>query len=99
MGLCFSYPKKRRKEKNACLEMRWSMLRYDSRTFTAQQAKMLKGDVTRKEIPEKYIYIDDGCFRADGRMREVILPPNCKIIGREAFFQCQITSFFSESAS
>ena len=23
-------------------EMRWSMLRYDSRTFTAQQAKMLK---------------------------------------------------------
>ncbi len=71
-------------------EMRWSMLRYDSRTFTAQQAKMLKGDVTRKEIPEKYIYIDDGCFRADGRMREVILPPNCKIIGREAFFQCQI---------
>ena len=28
-------------------EMRWSMLRYDSRTFTAQQAKMLKGDVTR----------------------------------------------------
>ena len=44
-------------------EMRWSMLRYDSRTFTAQQAKMLKGDVTRKEIPEKYIYIDDGCFR------------------------------------
>ena len=43
-------------------EMRWSMLRYDSRTFTAQQAKMLKGDVTRKEIPEKYIYIDDGCF-------------------------------------
>ena len=71
-------------------EMRWSMLRYDSRTFTAQQAKMLKGDVTRKEIPEKYIYIDDGCFRSDGRMREVILPPNCKIIGREAFFQCQI---------
>ncbi len=51
-------------------EMRWSMLRYDSRTFTAQQAKMLKGDVTRKEIPEKYIYIDDGCFRADGRMRK-----------------------------
>ena len=43
-------------------EMRWSTLRYDSRTFTAQQAKMLKGDVTRKEIPEKYIYIDDGCF-------------------------------------
>ncbi len=37
-------------------EMRWSMLRYDSRTFTAQQAKMLKGDVTRKEIPEK-IYL------------------------------------------
>ena len=29
-------------------EMRWSMLRYDSRTFTAQQAKMLKGDVTRR---------------------------------------------------
>lgn len=29
-------------------EMRWSMLRYDSRTFTAQQAKMLK-DVTRRE--------------------------------------------------
>ena len=54
-------------------EMRWSMLRYDSRTFTAQQAKMLKGDVTRKEIPEKYIYIDDGCFRADGRMRIVRL--------------------------
>ena len=66
-------------------EMRWSMLRYDSRTFTAQQAKMLKGDVTRKEIPEKYIYIDDGCFRADGRMREVILPPNCKIIGTFRF--------------
>lgn len=43
-----------------------------------------------KENPGKYIYIDDGCFRADGRMREVILPPNCKIIGREAFFQCQI---------
>lgn len=33
-------------------EMRWSMLRYDSRTFTAQQSKLLKGDVTRKEIPE-----------------------------------------------
>ena len=64
--------------------MRWSMLRYDSRTFTAQQDKMLKGDVTRKEIPEKYIYIDDGCFRADGRMREVILPPNCKIIDRKS---------------
>ena len=33
--------------------------------FTAQQSKLLKGDVTRKEIPEKYIYIDDGCFRSD----------------------------------
>ncbi len=67
-------------------EMRWSMLRYDSRTFTAQQAKMLKGDVTRKEIPEKISTLTMAVFRADGRMREVILPPNCKIIGREAFF-------------
>ena len=76
MGLCFVTLKsggKKRMRVYKDEEMRWSMLRYDSRTFTAQQAKMLKGDVTRKEIPEKYIYIDDGCFRADGRMREVIL--------------------------
>ena len=53
--------------------------------------KLLKGDCYKgKEIPENIINIDDGCFRSDGRMREVILPPNCKIIGREAFFQCQI---------
>mgnify|MGYP000364515839 CR=1 FL=1 len=71
-------------------EMRWSMLRYDSRTFTAQQAKMLKGDVTRKEIPEKYIYIDDGCFRADGRMREVILRQIVRSLDGKPFFQCQI---------
>ena len=55
-------------------EMRWSMLRYDSRTFTAQQAKMLKGDVTRKEIPEKYIYIDDGCFRCFRRLHKTFYP-------------------------
>lgn len=55
-------------------EMRWSMLRYDSRTFTAQQAKMLKGDVTRKEIPENISTLTmavfgqmDGCGKSFSR--------------------------------
>ena len=36
-------------------EMRWSMLRYDSRTFTAQQAKMLNGGCYKEGDPGKNI--------------------------------------------
>lgn len=66
----------------------WSILRFDHRTFTAQLARMQKVKPVT-EIPDKYIYIDDYCFKGDGKIKEVILPSSCRIIGREAFASCQ----------
>lgn len=55
-------------------EMRWSMLRYDSRTFTAQQAKMLKGMLqgrrSRKNISTLTMAVFgqmDGCGKSFSR--------------------------------
>lgn len=48
----------------------WSILRFDHRTFTAQLARMQKVKPVT-EIPDKYIYIDDYCFKGDGKIKEV----------------------------
>ena len=69
-------------------ETSWNTLRFDKRNYTAQKAKELQKEIIKK-IPEQYIFIDDRCFRNAGRMKEVILSPQCKIIGKQAFEGCQ----------
>ena len=66
----------------------WSILRFNHRTFTAQLARMQKNKQVAA-IPEKYIYIDDYCYKCNGKIKEVILPSGCRIIGKEAFASCQ----------
>ena len=69
-------------------ENSWNTVRLDKRNYTAQKAKEQQKELI-KRIPEQYIYIDDRCFRNAGRMKEVILSPQCKIIGKQAFESCQ----------
>ena len=66
----------------------WKTLRFDSRTYTAQLAREEEGELVRK-IPQEYIFIDNKCFMGNGRIKEVILPSRCRIIGRQAFENCQ----------
>ena len=67
----------------------WSILRFDHRTFTAQLASMQRNKQVAA-IPEKYIYIDDCCYKGNGKIKEIILPSGCRIIGKEAFASCQL---------
>ena len=66
----------------------WKTLRFDSRTYTAQRAREQEGELVRK-IPQEYIFIDDKCFMGNGKIKEVILPSRCRIIGKQAFEGCQ----------
>lgn len=66
----------------------WNILRFDYRTFTSRLAKM-REDKQALGIPEKYIFIDDYCFKGDKKIKEAILPSDCRIIGKEAFAYCQ----------
>ena len=34
--------------------------------------------------------IDDYCYKGNRKLKEAVLPPNCKIVGREAFANSQI---------
>ena len=34
--------------------------------------------------------IDDYCYKGNRKLKEPVLPPNCKIVGREAFANSQI---------
>ena len=65
----------------------WSILRFNHRTFTAQLASMQRNKQVAA-IPEKYIYIDDCCYKGNGKIKEIILPSGCRIIGKEAFASC-----------
>lgn len=66
----------------------WKTLRFDSRTYTAQIARKQDEGLVRK-IPHDYIFIDDKCFMENGRIKEIVLSPHCRIIGRQAFEGCQ----------
>ena len=61
----------------------WSIVRFNHRTFTAQLASMQRNKQVAA-IPEKYIYIDDCCYKGNGKIKEIILPSGCRIIGKEA---------------
>lgn len=50
----------------------WSILRFNHRTFTAQLASMQRNKQVAA-IPEKYIYIDDCCYKGNGKIKEIIL--------------------------
>ena len=34
--------------------------------------------------------IDDYCYKGNRKLKEAVLPPNCKVIGREAFANSHI---------
>ena len=69
-------------------ETSWNTLRFDKRNYTIQKAKEQQKEIIKK-IPEQYVFIDDRCFKNAGRIKEVILSPQCKIIGKQAFESCQ----------
>ena len=58
----------------------WNTLRFDSRTYTFQDTKKEKEQCG--VIPPEYVFVDDKCFMGNGKIKEVILPPKCRIIGR-----------------
>ena len=64
-------------------ETSWNTLRFDKRNYTIQKAKEQQKEIIKK-IPEQYVFIDDRCFKNAGRIKEVILSPQCKIIGKQA---------------
>ena len=66
----------------------WNTVRFDSRTYTTQIAKEQESGLIAK-IPQNYIFIDDRCFMGNGRLKEVVLPSHCRIIGKQAFEGCQ----------
>ena len=49
----------------------WSILRFDHRTFTAQLASMQRNKQVAA-IPEKYIYIDDCCYKGNGKIKSPV---------------------------
>lgn len=69
-------------------EARWRVLRMEMRTYTQSLASMHRNELVQA-IPDNYNYIGDYCFKNNGKVKEVLLPLGCKIIGREAFFGCQ----------
>ena len=69
-------------------EIGWNQLRYDIRTYTAQNERNRRGGEAGK-IPDGYKYIGDRCFLNNGKVHEVVLPEECRIIGKQAFEGCQ----------
>ena len=69
-------------------ETGWNQRRYDIRTYTTQNERNRRVG-TAGEIPEKYIYIGDKCFMNNGKVHGVVLPPECRVIGKQAFEGCQ----------
>lgn len=69
-------------------EARWSILRSEMRTYTQLLASAHRDELVQM-IPDYYNYIGDYCFKNNGKIKEVLLPLGCKIIGREAFSGCQ----------
>lgn len=69
-------------------EARWSILRSEMRTYTQLLASAHRDELVQM-IPDYYNYIGDYCFKYNGKIKEVLLPLGCKIIGREAFSGCQ----------
>lgn len=69
-------------------EARWRVLRTDTRTYTQFLAGLQRDELVQT-IPDQYSYIGDYCFKNNGKMKEVLLPLGCKIIGKEAFYGCQ----------
>ena len=65
-------------------EARWSILRSEMRTYTQLLASAHRDELVQM-IPDYYNYIGDYCFKNNGKIKEVLLPLGCKIIGREAF--------------
>ena len=66
-----------------------SMLYADMRTYTRLMADQHKNELVQM-IPEQYNSIGDGCFKNNGKIKEVWLPLGCKVIGKEAFYGCHI---------
>ena len=69
-------------------EIGWNQLRYDIRTYTAQNERNRRGGEAG-EVPDGYKYIGDRCFLNNGKVHEVVLPEECRIIGKQAFEGCQ----------
>ena len=69
-------------------EIGWNQLRYDIRTYTAQNERNRRGGEAGK-VPDGYKYIGDRCFLNNGKVHEVVLPEECRIIGKQAFEGCQ----------
>ena len=69
-------------------EIGWNQLRYDVRTYTAQNERNRRGGEAGR-IPAGYRYIGDKCFLNNGKVHEVVLPQECRIIGKQAFEGCQ----------
>ena len=69
-------------------EARWQVLCSGMRTYTQYLAGEQRNELVQI-IPEQYSYIGDYCFKNNGKMKEVLLPLGCKIIGKEAFYGCQ----------
>ena len=65
------------------------MRTFDMRTYTKLMADQHRNELVQM-IPERYNSIGDGCFKNNGKMKEVRLPLGCKIIGREAFYGCHL---------
>lgn len=65
----------------------WQKIHKNSHTYTAAMARQSStpGLIMGRGI----LYIDNGCFMRNGKVHEVILPPECTIIGRQAFEGCQ----------
>ena len=59
------------------------------RTYTKLMADQHKNELIQT-IPERYNSIGDGCFKNNGKMKEVWLPLGCRVIGRESFYGCHI---------
>ena len=64
----------------------WRILRHDKRTWTAVQARKSENP---GRIPDEYLFIDNRCCFANGKIHEVILPRECVVIGSQAFERCQ----------
>ena len=79
-------------------ETGWNQRRYDIRTYTAQNERNRRNGAAG-EIPENYIYIGDKCFLNNGKVHGVVLPAECRVIGKQAFEGCQFqkTVEFPES--
>ena len=69
-------------------EIGWNQLRYDIRTYTAQNERNRRGGEAGK-VPDGYKYIGDRCFLNNGKVHEVVLPEECRIIGKQAFEKCK----------